>query len=44
VLAAYQSGAVDPGRIFRFLYVGRLSIEKGLDDLLEAFRQIRKKR
>jgi len=44
VLAAYQSGAVDPGGIFRFLYVGRLSIEKGLNDLLEAFRQIREKR
>ena len=44
VLAAYQSGAVNPGGVFRFLYVGRLSIEKGLNDLLEAFRQIREKR
>ena len=44
VLDAYQSGAVDSKGVFRFLYVGRLSTEKGLIDLLEAFRQIREKR
>ena len=44
VLAGYQSGALNPQKLFRFLYVGRLSIEKGLNDLLEAFRLIREKR
>ena len=44
VLEAYQSAAVNSKGVFRFLYVGRLSAEKGLNDLLEAFRQIREKR
>ncbi len=44
VLEAYQSAAVNSKSEFRFLYVGRLSTEKGLNDLLEAFRQIREKR
>jgi len=44
VLASYQARNEKPPEVFRFLYVGRLSIEKGLNDLLDAFLQIRAKR
>jgi glycosyltransferase involved in cell wall biosynthesis len=44
VLAVYQSGLSKRSGTFRFIYVGRLSIEKGLNDLLEAFRRLREKR
>jgi len=44
VLAVYQSGLSQTSGTFRFIYVGRLSVEKGLNDLLEAFRRLRVKR
>jgi len=44
VLAGYQSGLNKRSGTFRFIYVGRLSVEKGLNDLLEAFRRLREKR
>lgn len=44
VLASYQSRNGKSPEVFRFLYVGRLSIEKGLNDLLDAFLQVRAKR
>jgi len=44
VLASYRARNEKPPEVFRFLYVGRLSIEKGLNDLLDAFLQIRAKR
>src|SRR5260221_14356418 len=44
VLAVYQSDLSKASGTFRFIYVGRLSTEKGLNDLLEAFRRLREKR
>jgi glycosyltransferase involved in cell wall biosynthesis len=44
VLASYQAHNGKPPEVFRFLYVGRLSTEKGLNDLLDAFLRIRAKR
>src|SRR6185312_13077750 len=44
VLSSYQDRDGKPPTVFRFLYVGRLSIEKGLNDLLDAFLRIRAKR
>jgi len=44
VLASYQARNGKSPEVFRFLYVGRLSIEKGLNDLLDAFLQVRAKR
>lgn len=41
VLESYQGRDGKPPAVFRFLYVGRLSIEKGLNDLLDAFLKIR---
>lgn len=38
VLKGYEMGPVEGA--LRFLYVGRLSPEKGLEDLLAAFRQV----
>jgi glycosyltransferase involved in cell wall biosynthesis len=37
----YESNARDPESPVKFLYVGRLSSEKGLYDLLEAFGRLR---
>lgn len=44
VLARYQARNGKSPEVFRFLYVGRLSVEKGLNDLLDAFLQVRAKR
>jgi glycosyltransferase involved in cell wall biosynthesis len=43
VLNEYRANPLKDSTSAKFLYVGRLSIEKGLDDLLEAFKQIRGK-
>jgi glycosyltransferase involved in cell wall biosynthesis len=40
VLDEYRANPFKDSTSAKFLYVGRLSIEKGLDDLLEAFSQI----
>jgi len=44
VLASYQARNGKPPELFRLLYVVSLSIEKGLNDLLDAFLQVRAKR
>jgi glycosyltransferase involved in cell wall biosynthesis len=41
VLAHYENNGGDAATTPRFVYVGRLSVEKGLFDLLEAFRYLR---
>jgi glycosyltransferase involved in cell wall biosynthesis len=40
VLARYQALPQSASNVHRFTYVGRLSIEKGLYDLLEAFAKV----
>jgi glycosyltransferase involved in cell wall biosynthesis len=39
-IRAYYTGGSSPSASFKFLYVGRLSKEKGLFDLLDAFSKI----
>jgi glycosyltransferase involved in cell wall biosynthesis len=43
VLVRYQEGNGKASSISRFIYVGRLSIEKGLNDLLDAFKRLHSK-
>jgi glycosyltransferase involved in cell wall biosynthesis len=43
VLARYQALPRSASKVHRFTYVGRLSIEKGLYDLLEAFGKVHSK-
>jgi glycosyltransferase involved in cell wall biosynthesis len=43
VLARYETMPRSAPKIHRFTYVGRLSIEKGLYDLLEAFAKVHSK-
>jgi glycosyltransferase involved in cell wall biosynthesis len=43
VLARYVTRARPASNIRRFTYVGRLSIEKGINDLLEAFARVHAK-
>jgi glycosyltransferase involved in cell wall biosynthesis len=43
VLARYQAMPPSGPKIHRFTYVGRLSVEKGLYDLLEAFAKVHAK-
>jgi glycosyltransferase involved in cell wall biosynthesis len=43
VLSEYRANASEGSAASTFLYVGRLSAEKGLDDLLDAFDQVHAK-
>jgi glycosyltransferase involved in cell wall biosynthesis len=43
VLSEYRANVFKGSTSSTFLYVGRLSIEKGLDDLLDAFSQVHAK-
>lgn len=43
VLARYETLPRSASKVHRFTYVGRLSIEKGLNDLLEAFAKVHSK-
>src|SRR6266851_6008661 len=43
VLARYEARPRPASRIHRFTFVGRLSIEKGINDLLEAFVKVHAK-
>ena len=43
VLARYQAMPRSAPQVHRFTYVGRLSVEKGLNDLLEAFAKVHSK-
>jgi glycosyltransferase involved in cell wall biosynthesis len=43
VLARYEALPRPASKVLRFTYVGRLSIEKGIFDLLEAFREVHAK-
>jgi glycosyltransferase involved in cell wall biosynthesis len=43
VLSEYRANASKGSTASTFLYVGRLSIEKGLDDLLDAFSKVHAK-
>lgn len=43
VLARYEARTCTAAKIRRFTYVGRLSIEKGINDLLEAFAKVHAK-
>jgi glycosyltransferase involved in cell wall biosynthesis len=43
VVVRYQALLRPASRVHRFTYVGRLSIEKGLNDLLEAFAKVHAK-
>jgi glycosyltransferase involved in cell wall biosynthesis len=44
VLARYESQASTARKVHRFTYVGRFSVEKGINDLLEAFAKLHAKR
>jgi glycosyltransferase involved in cell wall biosynthesis len=41
ILGYYEKNGADAATISKFLYIGRLSVEKGLFDLLDAFRYVR---
>jgi glycosyltransferase involved in cell wall biosynthesis len=43
VLARYQALPRPPSKIHRFTYVGRFSVEKGINDLLDAFAGVHSK-
>jgi glycosyltransferase involved in cell wall biosynthesis len=43
VLRRYENLSIESYKIPRFVFVGRLSVEKGLFDLLRAFRSVRER-
>jgi glycosyltransferase involved in cell wall biosynthesis len=40
ILAYYEKNRMEAATKTKFLYIGRLAVEKGLQDLLDAFRQV----
>ena len=40
ILGYYERNRSEAATVSRFLYIGRLAVEKGLDDLLDAFRYV----